>query len=168
MPLNPTLHSGSTPEKIPAQLNPAAAPVEVIPCAVYDSVSLLRFNIAQRARASNFLEGYGYSQHGGVREAQMVPSVSSRLGGGENSRRRMSLKDRCRQGAELGVFRGAAKLLETKRPIVLFESFVGESQDEITRMLRRLKYTLYDCDLPAAERVPIRESCGHDTSQFPP
>ena len=51
-----------------ARLNRQAAPVEVIPCAVSDTVSLARFNIARRSRASNFLEGFGMSQTGGVRE----------------------------------------------------------------------------------------------------
>jgi len=139
-----------------ALLNPKAAPVEVIPCAVYDSVSLLRFNIAERARASNFLEGFGYSQTGGVRETQTVPSVSL-----DWAAERIPPPDVLKidvEGAELGVFQGAAKLLETKRPVVLFESFVGESQDEITRILKRLGYTLYDCDLPAADRVPIEKA----------
>ena len=128
----------------------------MIPCAVYDSVSLLRFNIAERARASNFLEGFGYSQTGGVRETQTVPSVSL-----DWAAERIPPPDVLKidvEGAELGVFQGAAKLLETKRPVVLFESFVGESQDEITRILKRLGYTLYDCDLPAADRVPIEKA----------
>ena len=59
------------------------------------------------------------------------------------------------EGAELGVFRGAVKLLESKRPIVLFESFVGSSQDEITDLLHRLGYTLYDSDIASAERLPL-------------
>jgi FkbM family methyltransferase len=139
-----------------ALLNPAVAPVEVIPCAVYDSVSLLRFNIAQRARASNFLDGFGYSQTGGVREAQTVPSVSL-----DWTAERIPPPDVLKidvEGAELGVFRGGVKMLEAKRPIVLFESFVGASQDEITQLLHRLGYTLYNCDLPVADRVPLKKA----------
>ncbi len=136
-----------------ALLNPTAAPVEVIPCAVYDSVSLLRFNIANRARASNFLDGFGYSQTGGVRESQTVPAVSL-----DWTAERIPPPDVLKidvEGAELGVFRGAVKLLESKRPIVLFESFVGSSQDEITNLLHRLGYTLYDSDITSAERLPL-------------
>jgi hypothetical protein len=91
-----------------------------------------------------------------VRETQTVPSVSL-----DWAAERIPPPDVLKidvEGAELGVFQGAAKLLETKRPVVLFESFVGESQDEITRILKRLGYTLYDCDLPAADRVPIEKA----------
>ncbi len=42
-----------------ALLNPQAAPVEVIPCAVGASLSLSRFNIASHNRSTNFLEGFG-------------------------------------------------------------------------------------------------------------
>ena len=41
-----------------ARLNPQAAPVEVIPCAVAQDLSLARFQIAKRSRASNALEGF--------------------------------------------------------------------------------------------------------------
>lgn len=136
-----------------ALLNPEAAPVEVVPCAVYDSVSLLRFNIANRSRASNFLDGFGFSQTGGVRESHTVPAVSL-----DWAAERIPPPDVLKidvEGAELGVFRGAVKLLESKRPIVLFESFVGASQDEITDLLHRLGYTLYDSDVVAAERLPL-------------
>jgi hypothetical protein len=62
------------------------------------------------------------------------------------------------EGAELGVFRGAVKLLESKRPVVLFESFVVASQDEISDLLFRLGYTLYDSDIPPVERVPLQRA----------
>jgi FkbM family methyltransferase len=135
-----------------AQLNQSAAPVEVIPCAVYDSFSLARFNIAKRSRTSNFLEGFGKSQTGGVRESQTVLTVPVDWMGD-----RIPPPDVLKidvEGAELGVFRGAAQMLKARRPILIFEA-TTQNWEEIFPMLRSLGYTLYDGDLSPGERQPL-------------
>ncbi len=135
-----------------ARLNPKAAPVEVIPCAVSDSVSLARFNIAVRSRASNYLAGFGASQAGGVRETQAVLTVSL-----DWMAERIPAPDVLKidvEGAELGVFRGAVRLLETHHPVILFESH-PQDRDEVSSLLLRLGYTLYDSDLPATRRQQL-------------
>ena len=132
-----------------ARLNSLAAPVEVIPCAVSDAVSLARFNIAKRSRTSNSLEGFGMSQTGGVREEQTVLTVTL-----DWAAKQIPMPDVLKidvEGAELGVFRGAAEVLKAKRPVILFES-AAESWGEIGRMLWDLGYTLYDSDLPPSRR----------------
>lgn len=137
-----------------ARLNPEAAPVEVIPCAVSDSVALVRFNIAARSRASNSLAGFGASQTGGIRETQTVLTVSL-----DWMAERIPPPDVLKidvEGAELGVFRGAARLLETRRPCIIFESH-PESREEVSTQLLKLGYSLYDSDLPATCREPLRE-----------
>lgn len=137
-----------------ARLNPEAAPVDVIPCAVSDSISLATFNIAVRSRASNFLAGYGASQTGGIRETQSVLTVSL-----DWIAERIPPPDVLKidvEGAELGVFRGAVRLLEAKRPIIIFESH-PENREELSAQLLKLGYTLYDSDLPATHRSPLRE-----------
>lgn len=137
-----------------ARLNPQAAPVEIIPCAVSDSVALAKFNIAVRSRASNSLAGFGESQAGGIRETQTVLTVSL-----DWMAERIAPPDVLKidvEGAELGVFRGAAHLLETRRPLIIFESLV-ENREEVSAQLLRLGYTLYDSDLPATRREPLRE-----------
>lgn len=135
-----------------ARLNPQAAPVEVIPCAVSDAVSLARFNIAVRSRASNSLAGFGATQTGGIRETQTVLTVSL-----DWMAERIPPPDVLKidvEGAELGVFRGAVRLLESKRPTLIFESH-QESREEVSSLLFRLGYTLYDSDLPAPQREPL-------------
>lgn len=137
-----------------ARLNPQAAPVEIIPCAVSDSVSLAKFNIAVRSRASNSLAGFGASQTGGIRETQTVPTISL-----DWVAERIPPPDVLKidvEGAELGVFRGAARLLESRRPMIIFESD-PENRAEVSAQLFSLGYTLYDSDLPAPRREPLRE-----------
>jgi FkbM family methyltransferase len=137
-----------------ARLNPGAAPVEVIPCAISDSLALARFNIAARSRTSNFLEGFGMSQSGGVREVETVVTLTLDWLAAQLPPPDVVKIDV--EGAELGVFRGAAQLLKTRRPVLIFE-MKDASWDEISRSLGALGYTLYDSDLPAAERQPLTE-----------
>ena len=102
-----------------ARLNPQAAPVEVIPCAVAEDLALAHFQIAQRSRASNALEGFELSQTGGVREVETVLTVSL-----DWLADRLPPPDVLKidvEGAELAVFQGAKQLLKTKRPILIFE-----------------------------------------------
>jgi FkbM family methyltransferase len=135
-----------------ARLNPQAAPVDVIPCAVAEDLALAHFQIAQRSRASNALEGFGLSQIGGVREMQTVLTVSL-----DWFSRSLPPPDVLKidvEGAELTVFRGARQLLRTKRPILIFE-LTPRNWDEESRLLRDLGYTLFNSALPPSERPPL-------------
>ncbi len=135
-----------------ARLNPQAAPVEVIPCAVAQDLGLAQFEIAQRSRASNALEGFQLSQGGGVRELETVLTVSL-----DWLAERIPPPDVLKidvEGAELVVFRGARQLLKTKRPVLLFE-MTRSNWDEESRLLGDLGYTLYDSELPSGERKPL-------------
>ncbi len=135
-----------------ARLNRTAATIEVIPCAVSDTLSLARFNIATRSRTSNFLDGFGSSQTGGVRESQTVLTVSL-----DWMADRIPPPDVLKidvEGAELSVFRGAARLLKKRRPILIFEATTPH-WEEIFTSLRSLGYTLYNGDLPPSERRPL-------------
>jgi FkbM family methyltransferase len=135
-----------------ARLNADSAPVDVIPCAITSSLSLLRFNIAERSRASNHLDGFGRSQTGGVREVQTVMGVSL-----DWMAELVPMPDVLKidvEGAELEVIRGAAKLLKTKRPVILLETSQN-SWEEISATLWGLRYTIYDSDIPEADRVPL-------------
>ena len=139
-----------------ALLNPAAAPVEVIPCAVSESVALARLNIARRSRTSNYLEGFGMSQTGGVREVETVLTVSL-----DWLAQQIPLPDVLKidvEGAELNVFRGVSQVLKEKRPFLIFE-MDGSHWEEISHMLHGLGYTLYNSDLLPAERQPLTEPC---------
>lgn len=134
-----------------AQLNQLAAPVEVIPCAISDTISLARFNIAKRSRASNFLDGFGVSQTGGVRESQTVFTVPL-----DWMAERIPPPDVLKidvEGAELNVFRGAVQLLKAKRPVLIFEVTDRNWQEE-SDLLRSLGYTFFDGDHPPGEHQP--------------
>jgi FkbM family methyltransferase len=134
-----------------ARLNPRAAPVEAITCAVSDTQSYARFNIANRSRASNFLDGFGVSQTGGVRESQGVITVSLDL-----MAEKIPSPDVLKidvEGAELNVFRGATQLLKAKRPALIFEA-TDRNWEEESELLRSLGYILFDGDQPPGVHQP--------------
>jgi FkbM family methyltransferase len=139
-----------------ARLNPTSAPVEVISCAVSESVSLARFNIARRSRTSNYLEGFGMSQTGGVREVETVVTVSL-----DWLAEQFPPPDVLKidvEGAELNVFRGALQMFKAKRPSLIFE-LTRSHWTEISTLLQDLGYALYNSDLPLADRRPLTEAC---------
>lgn len=57
-------------------VNSGHAPVDVLPAAVSDEESVARFDVARRNRLPNHLYGFGTSQTGGVRAAELVPAFS--------------------------------------------------------------------------------------------
>jgi FkbM family methyltransferase len=135
-----------------ALLNPTAAPVEVIPCAVSDSLSMARFNIAKRCRTSNSLDGFGLSQAGGVRESHTVLTVSL-----DWMAHQIPPPDVLKidvEGVELNVFRGALQMLKSKRPVLVFEMTIWNWQEE-SELLRDLGYTFFDGDQLPSERRPL-------------
>jgi FkbM family methyltransferase len=137
-----------------ARLNPALAPVEVIPCAVSDAVGLARLRIAERARSANSLEGAeASSQMGGVRESQTVMTVSLDWCLAHGCKAPAVVKIDV-EGAEVNVLRGARELLRTVRPAILIEVRT-ENAAEITAILRWAGYTLYDSEAAAGARVPL-------------
>lgn len=131
--------------------NSRSARVEVIPCAVSDSVDIHPFNIAARARASNFLEGLGNSMTGGIRETHLVLTVSINW-----LATRIPAPDVIKidaEGAELSILKGARELLAAKRPRIICE--VGkENERAVATLLTDLGYLLYDGALPKEERRP--------------
>jgi FkbM family methyltransferase len=141
------------------------APVAILPAAASDSVGIARFQIARRGRASNFLASSpGSNQAGGVRETQLVPTVTLD-----------SLLDRFPppslvkidvEGAEDRVLQGAGRLLSEVRPVLACEVF-KESRERIDPMLKDLGYTLMDADLPQDERRPLQSSATN-TLAYPP
>jgi FkbM family methyltransferase len=137
-----------------ARLNPGSAPVEVVPCAVSETNTLARFNIAARSRTSNFLEGFGMSQTGGVREMETALTVSLDWLADQLPPPDVLKIDV--EGAELFVLRGGARLLKARRPVLIFE-MKGSNWQEISCILHDLGYVLYNSDLPRGERRPLTE-----------
>lgn len=135
-----------------APLNPQAAPVEVIPCAIAESLGLARFEIAKRSRASNALAGFQLSQGGGVRELETVVTLSLDWLAGQIPPPDVLKIDV--EGAELAVLRGARQLLQSRRPILLYE-LTRPNWDEESHLLGELGYTLFDSEQAARERRPL-------------
>ena len=126
--------------------------VRVIPVAVANACDLRVFNIASRSRAANFLAGYGSTQTGGIAEQQTVIAVSI-----DWLAARLPLPDVLKidvEGAELEVLAGASDLLERKGPVIICEVCAERSQ-EVTALLRRLGYRIYDGDAQRAERLQL-------------
>lgn len=112
--------------------------IRVIPVAVSDEDGVGSFLIAKRGRASNALEQTkGRSQMGGVRERQMVPTL--RL---DTILASLPAPDFVKvdvEGAELGVVRGAERLIREVRPIFYIE--VGPStSDEVFALFKAAGY----------------------------
>jgi FkbM family methyltransferase len=136
-----------------AQLkNDHAAPVTVIPCAMSEAISLAAFNIAARARASNFLEGHGQSQTGGIRESQSVLTMTLDWLATQIPAPDLIKIDT--EGADFRVLCGGSKLLREKQPDLIFEGY-DEVADKATKYLSDLGYVLFDASLPPRSRRPL-------------
>ena len=132
--------------------NSQAAAVEIVPCAVSKALSLATFNIANRARASNFLVGYGASQTGGVRESQRVVTITLDWLATQIPAPNLLKIDA--EGADLLVLEGASELLRKQKPIIIFEGREPIAAQSAAFLLP-LGYTLFDGDLPTEQRRPL-------------
>jgi FkbM family methyltransferase len=132
--------------------NSHAAPVEVIPCAVADTLSLATFNIAQWARASNYLAGYGSSQAGGVRESQRVLTITLDWLATQIPSPNLIKIDT--EGADLRVLEGASELLRKQKPTLIFEGLTPIAE-QAAAFLLPMGYELFDGEAPREARRPL-------------
>lgn len=121
----------------------SSARIQVLPVAVSDSMGIASFNIANRSRASNFLNvSTGSTQTGGIRETVSVITVTLdwllEQGGTAPHVLKIDV-----EGAEIHVLRGAGRVLAEAQPVVLCEVF-DRSSDAATEMLLNHGYTLFD------------------------
>jgi len=127
------------------------APVQVLPAAVSDEVSVARFHIALRNRATSHLDGYGTAMAGGVRFTNLVPTVTL-----DWLAARFPAPDVLKidvEGAELAVLNGADQLLGHV-PTIICE-VAARNTAGVSGLLAARGYTLYDGDRPSGERVPV-------------
>ncbi len=119
--------------------------VDILALAVSNRSGIAQFNIAMRARATNFLSDAGGStQTGGVRQTMVVPTVylSSLLN-------QMPVPDFIKidvERAENLVIEGMQQILEEVRPILLCEVFKVNWQHVISTLLS-YDYRLFDAEL---------------------
>ena len=85
--------------------------MQVLPAAVSEEVSVARFHIARRNRATSHLDGYGTAMAGGVRFTNLVPTVTL-----DWLAARFPAPDVLKidvEGAELAVLAGATNCSDT-------------------------------------------------------
>ena len=132
-----------------------AAPITIVPVAVAKELDVRTFCIAKRARATNFLAGYGSSQTGGVSEERCVFTapldwLSERLPPPDVLKIDV-------EGAELEVLQGAARLLSDERPVILCE--VSEAAAVgVSALLQAHGYIVCDGSKPSTDRIPLHRA----------
>jgi FkbM family methyltransferase len=134
---------------------PTSASVEVVPVAVACENGLRRFAIAERARASNHLEGYGLSETGGAAETCTVPAFTI-----DWLIKSLPVPDVIKidvEGAEREVLAGAVELFAQARPMVICEVGV-EARDWITEFFHSRNYILYSGLVAKNERQPCTKA----------
>jgi FkbM family methyltransferase len=117
-------------------------PVDVLPTALSREVGIVKLNVAQRGRATNFLDDVtGSDVTGGVRETVLVPSVSLDWLLEKHSRPDFVKIDV--EGAEMLALEGATTLLRNQRPVIACE-VLPTNQTAVSDLLRHCDYCLFD------------------------
>ena len=127
------------------------APVEVLPAAVSDELSVARFHVATRNRATSHLAGFGSSMTGGTRSTRLVPTVTL-----DSLADRLPAPDVIKvdvEGAELSVLAGAHRVLSL-RPTVICE-VSHQNAEAVAEVLIGHGYTLYDGARCPGERAAV-------------
>lgn len=122
---------------------PRAAPVDVVPAAVSDVTGFARFNIAVRNRSTNYLDGTGSTQTGGIRETQIVPTVTlDHLLGHFPAPEVLKIDV---EGAEHLALAGATAVLAA-HPVIICE-VTGKNSDAVRDLLSPYGYRFYNGEL---------------------
>jgi len=127
------------------------APVEILPAAVSDDLSVARFHLARRNRATSHLAGFGTAMAGGVRSTRLVPTVTL-----DWLAARFPAPDVLKidvEGAELAVLAGGAQVLAGSPAVICEVS--AQNAVAVSGILAGHGYTLYDGDQGLGERVPV-------------
>jgi FkbM family methyltransferase len=134
--------------------------IQILGSAISGRNGVATFLIANRGRASNFLEfAGGRSETGGIREKVTVPTLTL-----DTLLEFFSWPNFVKidvEGAESMVLKGARRLLSEIRPTIYIE--VGsETKDEVTAILKNNGYLLYDGSKPLIDQRPL-SSCTFNT-----
>jgi FkbM family methyltransferase len=122
----------------------AAAPIQILPVAVSNTMGIQTLHIANRNRNSNHLSSIAeHSQAGGTRETHQVLCIT--LDWLLEHTPPPSLVKIDIEGAEIDLLHGAHRLLTEIRPILMCES-QHRNRPEVTTILRQYNYKLYDWD----------------------
>ncbi len=127
--------------------------VEIIPVAITHEAGIKTFCIAKRSSSANYLEGKGTTQTGGVSDARTVSCVS--LDWVSNFRPPPNILKIDVEGAEIEALKGAVKLLEEHRPIIICE-VAGENSIEVFELLTSHGYRIFDGETKKGSRTPLK------------
>lgn len=111
--------------------------MEVLSVAVSDNVGVENLIVAQRSRSTNYLTGHGSTQTGGVREAEVVVTVTL-----DWLLEQFAAPDVVKidvEGAELRALQGASLLLDNCRPTIVCE-VRGEHRSDVLDLLASSGY----------------------------
>jgi len=131
------------------------AMVEVLSVAVGQEPGIRAFRVSGRSRAASSLDGYGSTQAGKCAEMQTAMCVS--LDWIAMHRDPPNVVKIDVEGAEAEVLHGATVLLSTVRPTLLCE-VSSEHAGEVTEILARAGYVLFDGKQPFNRRTQIRQA----------
>jgi len=140
------------------------APCTVLTCAVGRSPGFATLEIPERSRAANAIAGKSEStQRGGIRQRLDVPIVTiAQLGLHYPSPDVIKMDI---EGSEFDALLGGEELLAAKRPVMLLEVY-AHIREDVTRLLRRWGYRLYDAEKPSVSRREV-EVAPHNTLAVP-
>lgn len=129
------------------------ADVSVLCAAASDQVGVTGLDIAERARASNHLaNSKGSSQTGGRRYQQKTLTIT--LDALLDHFPAPSVVKIDVETAEVGVIRGASRLLSTARPTIWCE-VAADNSDIIAEILHDHEYELNSAETPPSQRTPV-------------
>ena len=126
-----------------------SAPVQVVPAAVASQMSIRTLCLANRSRAANYLAEFGTTETGGAREEQSVLAVT--LDWLLESLPHPGVVKIDVEGAEMEVLKGAKRLFETVRPVVLCE-VIPASERAVTDFLHDHDYQIFDGETKGTDR----------------
>jgi FkbM family methyltransferase len=115
--------------------------VHVLSAAVTNAVSIGELQIARRGRAANFIAGFGTTQTGGVRDAQLVVTVTL-----DWLAERFPVPDIMKIDVEAGersVFEGGKALFARARPLLICE-VASKNSSWVTEFLIASGYSFLD------------------------
>lgn len=133
-----------------------AAPVDVIPVAIGDTLSLEWLHVPERSRAASHLEstggGAGRKITGEIRERHLTPVLTLDWVAEHLPAPNVIKIDV--DGSELRVLRGGESMIRNHRPIILTEVY-ERNADDVTTFLHKLGYTLYQYEHGEAGKMKI-------------
>lgn len=134
-----------------AAANSGHAPVEVLSAAICDELSVARFHVAKRNRATNHLDGFGSREAGGVRSTHLVLTVTL-----DWLAARFPAPDVIKidvEEAELAVLAGGSRVL-AQSPTIICE-VAGQNTAAVWDLLHAHGYAIHDGDLLPGQRTQL-------------